>query len=75
MIKSGCVLDNKLEFKLAKLSDSKNANKENIEPSVLFGPSKKPPVERVSAVFDSACVSETSYERARQGNILQKLWE
>jgi len=70
MIKSGCVLDNKLEFKLAKLSDSKNANKENIEPSVLFGPSKKPPVERVSAVFDSACVSETSYERARD-----KVWE
>jgi len=65
MIKSGCVLDNKLEFKLAKLSDSKNANKENLDPSLLFGPSKKPPVERVSSVFDSACVSETSYERLR----------
>jgi len=65
MIKSGCVLDNKLEFKLAKLSDSKNANKENLDPSLLFGPTKKPPVERVSSVFDSACVSETSYERLR----------
>ena len=65
MVRAKCVLDNKLEFKLAKLSDSKNANKENIEPSVLFGPSKKPPVDRVSAVFDSACVSETSYEAAR----------
>ena len=65
MVRAKCVLDNKLEFKLAKLSDSKNINKENIEPSVLFGPSKKPPVDRVSAVFDSACVSETSYEAAR----------
>lgn len=65
MVRAKCVLDNKLEFKLAKLSDSKNTNKENIEPSVLFGPSKKPPVDRVSAVFDSACVSETSYEAAR----------
>ena len=65
MVKSRCVLDNKLEFKLAKLSDSKSTNKENIEPSVLFGPSKKPPVDRVSAVFDSACVSEASYEAAR----------
>merc|ERR1712051_582611 len=70
MVKSRCVLDNKLEFKLAKLSDSKNANKENIEPSVLFGPSKKPPVDRVSAVFDSACVSETSYEKERD-----RVWE
>ena len=65
MVKSRCVLDNKLEFKLAKLSDAKNANKENIEPSVLFGPSKKPPLDRVSAVFDGACVSESSYEKAR----------
>jgi len=65
MVRAKCVLDNKLEFKLAKLSDSKNTNKENIEPSVLFGPSKKPPMDRVSAVFDSACVSETSYEAAR----------
>ena len=65
MVKSGCVLDGKLEFKLAKLSDSKNANKDNIDPSVLFGPSKKPPSDRVSAVFDNLCVSETSYGKLR----------
>ena len=54
-----------MEFKLAKLSDNKDENKENLEPSLLFGPSKKPPVDRVSAVFDKACVSETSYEQTR----------
>ena len=41
------------------------ADKENLDPSLLFGPSKKPPCERVSSVFDSACVSETSYQRIR----------
>jgi len=65
LVKSGSKLDNKLEFKLAKLSDNKDENKENLEPSLLFGPSKKPPVDRVSAVFDKACVSETSYEQTR----------
>ena len=54
-----------MEFKLAKLTDNKNENKENLEPSLLFGPSKKPPAERVSAVFDTSCVSETSYEQTR----------
>jgi len=65
LIKSGCVMDNKLEFKLAKLSDQNRENKENLDPSLLFGPSKKPPVDRVSAVFDSLCVSEASYEKLR----------
>ena len=59
-------MDDKLEFKLAKLSESKDANKENLDPSLLYGPSKKPPNERVSAVFDSACVSETSYCKMKE---------
>lgn len=59
-------MDDKLEFKLAKLSESKDANKENLDPSLLYGPSKKPPNERVSAVFDSACVSETSYCKLKE---------
>jgi len=66
MVKAGCILDSKLEFKLAKLSESKDANKENLDPSLLYGPSKKPPTERVSAVFDSACVSETSYCKLKE---------
>ena len=72
MIKAGCILDDKLEFKLAKLSDSKDSNKENLDPSVLYGPSKKPPVERVSAVFDKACVSETSYEKKKEAKEAEK---
>jgi len=66
LLKAGCVRDGKLEFKLAKLSDSKIMDKENLDPSLLFGPSKKPPSERVSSVFDMACVSETSYQRMRE---------
>lgn len=65
MVKSGCKIDNKLEFKLAKLSDSKESPPENLDPALLYGPSRKPPVERVSAVFDTACISATSYERLR----------
>jgi len=65
MVKSGCKIDNKLEFKLAKLSDSKDNALENLDPALLYGPSKKPPTERVSAVFDTACVSATSYEKQR----------
>merc|ERR1719219_2189485 len=72
LVKSGCKLDNKLEFKLAKLTDNKNENKENLEPSLLFGPSKKPPAERVSAVFDTSCVSETSYEQTRDRILLER---
>jgi len=65
MVKSGCKIDNKLEFKLAKLSDAKDTPPENLDPALLYGPSRKPPVERVSAVFDSACISATSYEKLR----------
>jgi len=65
MVKSGCKIDNKLEFKLAKLSDSKDGTQENLDPALLYGPSRKPPTERVSAVFDTACVSATSYEKQR----------
>jgi len=65
MVKSGCKINNKLEFKLAKLSDSKDTPPENLDPALLYGPSGKPPVERVSAVFDSACISATSYEKLR----------
>jgi len=65
MVKSGCKIDNKLEFKLAKLSDSKDSPPENLDPALLYGPSRKPPTERVSAVFDSACISATSYEKLR----------
>jgi len=66
MVKSGCKIDNKLEFKLAKLSDSKDNTQENLDPALLYGPSKKPPTDRVSAVFDTACVSATSYEKLRE---------
>merc|ERR1712025_1498917 len=65
MVKSGCKIDNKLEFKLAKLSDAKDTPPDNLDPALLYGPSRKPPVERVSAVFDSACISATSYEKLR----------
>jgi len=65
MVKSGCKIDNKLEFKLAKLSDSKDSTQENLDPALLYGPSRKPPTDRVSAVFDTACVSATSYEKLR----------
>jgi len=64
MVRAGCVLDHKLEFKLAKLSDSPTAQ-DNLQPELLFGPSKKPPTERVSAVFDTTCISEKSYEQHR----------
>jgi len=72
--KSGGNLDNKLEFKLAKLSDSKAGDKDqpHLTPSLLFGPTKKPPVERVSAVFDTACVSESSYEQTRDRIISER---
>jgi len=72
--KSGSNIDNKLEFKLAKLSENKAGDKDgpNLTPSLLFGPSKKPPVERVSAVFDTACVSESSYEQTRDRIISER---
>jgi len=74
--KSGGNIDNKLEFKLAKLSEQdRTADKDpltNLTPSLLFGPSKKPPVDRVSAVFDTACVSESSYEQTRNRIISER---
>jgi len=72
--KAGGNTDNKLEFKLAKLSDIKGGDKDcpDLTPSLLFGPSKKPPVERVSAVFDTACVSESSYEQTRDRIISER---
>jgi len=57
-------LDMKLEFKLARLTDPKE-ELEILNPDLLYGPSKKPPSERVSAVFDTTCVSATSWERQR----------
>lgn len=73
--KCGGNIDNKLEFRLAKLSDNKAGDKDpltNLTPSLLFGPSKKPPVDRVSAVFDTACVSESSYEQSRDRIISER---
>jgi len=72
--KSGSNLDNKLEFKLAKLSDNKadSADQPPLTPALLFGPSKKPPTERVSIVFDTACVSESSYEKRRDRIISER---
>jgi len=66
MVNSGVSIDNKLEFKLAGLLDRSQEQPSLLEPSLLFGPSKKPPSFRVSKVFDSACVSVTSYERKRE---------
>ena len=37
-----------------------------LPPDLLYGPSKKPPSERVSSVFDKACISVTSYEKMRE---------
>merc|ERR1712012_341200 len=39
---------------------------EALPPDLLYGPSKKPPSERVSSIFDSACISATSYEKLRE---------
>jgi len=66
MVNSNCAIDNKLEFKLAKLTDKPANPPALLEPGLLFGPSKKPPSERVSAVFDTSCVSATSYEFKRE---------
>lgn len=65
MIREGCSLDGRLQFRLAKLGGEMDTI-ESLPPDLLYGPSKKPPVERVSAVFDTACVSATSYERKRE---------
>jgi len=65
MVREGCSLDGKLEFRLAKLGGETTEITESLPPDLLYGPSKKPPSERVSAIFDTACVSATSYEKAR----------
>merc|ERR1712036_60283 len=45
---------------------------EALPPDLLYGPSKKPPSERVSSVFDSACISATSYEKLREDKWAEK---
>jgi len=65
MVREGCSLDGKLQFRLAKLGGEMTETIESLPPELLYGPSKKPPSERVSAIFDTACVSATSYEKAR----------
>jgi hypothetical protein len=65
MVREGCSLDGKLQFRLAKLGGEMAETIESLPPDLLYGPTKKPPSERVSAIFDTACVSATSYERAR----------
>merc|ERR1712051_860592 len=42
IVNAGSKLDGKLQFRLAKLSDSPTAQ-DNLQPELLFGPSKKPP--------------------------------
>ena len=58
-------LDGKLQFRLAKLG-GEVVTPEALPPDLLFGPSRRPPSERVSSVFDSACISATSYEKLRE---------
>jgi hypothetical protein len=58
-------LDGKLQFRLAKLG-GEVVTPEALPPDLLYGPSKKPPSERVSSVFDKACISVTSYEKMRE---------
>merc|ERR1711974_573698 len=58
-------LDGKLQFRLAKLG-GEVVTPEALPPDLLYGPSKKPPSERVSSVFDKACISATSYEKMRE---------
>ena len=58
-------LDGKLQFRLAKLG-GEVVTPDALPPDLLYGPSKKPPSERVSSVFDKACISVTSYEKMRE---------
>lgn len=71
MRNNNCKLDGKLEFRLAKLG-GEMATPDAISPDVLYGPSKRPPLERVSSVFDSACISATSYEKLREDSWTQR---
>merc|ERR1712241_874743 len=65
IINAGSKLDGKLQFRLAKLG-GEVVTPEALPPDLLFGPSRRPPSERVSSVFDSACISATSYEKMRE---------
>jgi len=65
IINAGSKLDGKLQFRLAKLG-GEVVTPEALAPDLLYGPSKKPPSERVSSVFDTACISATSYEKMRE---------
>ena len=64
MAREGCTFDGKLEFRLAKLG-GETPPLDSLAPDLLYGPSRKPPSDRVSSIFDTACISNTSYERAR----------
>lgn len=66
MVNVGCDIDNKLEFKLAGLNERPQDQLSLLEPTLLFGPSKKPPSFRVSKVFDTCCISATSFEQKRE---------
>jgi len=72
MVREGCRLDGKLQFRLAKLGGEPAETLDALPPDLLYGPSKRPPSERVSAIFDSACVSATSYEKARDNAWAQR---
>lgn len=72
MVKEDCKLDGRLQFRLAKLGGEPPETLESLPPDLLYGPSKKPPSERVSAIFDTACVSSTSYERAQESAWAQR---
>lgn len=66
MVREGCRMDGRLQFRLAKLGGEAPETLDSLPPDLLFGPSRKPPSERVSAIFDTSCVSATSYEQARE---------
>jgi vaccinia related kinase len=65
IVNAGSKLDGKLQFRLAKLG-GEVVTPDALPPDLLYGPSKKPPSERVSSVFDKACISVTSYEKMRE---------
>jgi len=65
IVNANSKLDGKLQFRLAKLG-GEVVTPEALPPDLLYGPSKKPPSERVSSIFDSACISATSYEKLRE---------
>ena len=64
----GLVADGRLEFRLGGycVPEDTDARRSYLRPIA-------DPSERVSAVFDKLCVSERSWEAARQDNIKQGL--